>query len=153
MNKHLPCDKLWFINILTQVMALLNGAHSTNVSTVIKELANLTKPGNEIKLNANELSTSLDVLVQLVAYNAKENNSVINTTDDQRNIVQIGSNLLEEENSNTWLLLQEVVYLEFCIRAVFNIVCSKTKTKVIPIANHRQSRGETLNYKIAQDGC
>ena len=88
-----------------------------------------------MKLNANELSTSLDVLVQLVAYNAKENNSVINTTDDQRNIVQIGSNLLEEENSNTWLLLQEVVYLEFCIRAVFNIVCSKTKTKVISVAN------------------
>ncbi|XP_078355749.1 adhesion G-protein coupled receptor D1-like, partial [Oculina patagonica] len=90
-----------------QVVALLNGDHSTNVSAVIKELANLTKPGNDLKLNADELSTSLNVLVQLVAHNSEENNNFINTSVDQQNIVEVASNLLEDENSNTWLLVQE----------------------------------------------
>ncbi len=89
-------------------MALLNGDQSTNVSAVIKDLTNLTMPGNELKLNADELSTSLNVLVQLVTYNSEEKNNFINTSVDQQNIVQVASNLLEDENSNTWLLVQEV---------------------------------------------
>lgn len=101
-------------------MALLNGDHSTNVSAVIKELVNLTKPVNELKLNADELSTSLNVFVQLVTYNSEANNNVINTSVDQQNIVQVASNLLEEENSNTWLLVQEVVFYGLLYRAVFN---------------------------------
>lgn len=103
-------------------MALLNGDHSTNVSAVIKELVNLTKPVNELKLNADELSTSLNVLVQLVTYNSEANNNVINTSVNQQNIVQVASNLLEEENSNTWLLVQEVVFYGLLYRAVFNWV-------------------------------
>lgn len=103
-------------------MALLNGDHSTNVSAVIKELVNLTKPVNELKLNADELSTSLNVFVQLVTYNSEANNNVINTSVDQQNIVQVASNLLEEENSNTWLLVQEVVFYGLLYRAVFNWV-------------------------------
>ena len=90
-------------------MALLNGNHSTNVSTVISELVNLTKPGNELRLDKHELSSSLDVLVLLVTFNSEVNNSIINTSVDQQNIVQVASNLLEEVNSNTWLQLQKVL--------------------------------------------
>ena len=48
------------------------------------------------------------MLAQLVIYNSKMNNTAIQSTTDQQNIVQVASNLLEEENSNTWLDLQEV---------------------------------------------
>ena len=100
--------KLSSIEILTQVVALLNGNHSTNASTVISELVNLTRPRNELRLDTQELSTSLDVLVLLVTLNSELNNSVINTSADQKNIIQAASNLLEEVNSNTWLQLQKV---------------------------------------------
>jgi len=94
-------------------VALLNGNHSTNVSTVISELVNLTSPGNELRLDTQELSTSLDVLVILVTFNSELNNSVINTSADQQNIVQVASNLLEEVHSNTWLQLQKVLSLYY----------------------------------------
>ena len=48
------------------------------------------------------------MLVQLVNYNSLVNNSAVNTTTDQQNIVQVASNLLEEENTRTWLYLQQV---------------------------------------------
>ena len=48
------------------------------------------------------------MLVQLVNYNSLVNNSAVNTITDQQNIVQLASNLLEEENTPTWLHLQEV---------------------------------------------
>ena len=54
------------------------------------------------------------MLVQLVRYNSERNNSAINSTTDQENIVQVASNLLEEENTNTWLQLQEVDSLLLC---------------------------------------
>lgn len=107
-------NKLSFIKIRTQVVALLNGNHSTNVSTVISELVNLTKPGNELRLDKHELSSSLDVLVLLVTFNSEVNNSIINTSVDQQNIIQVASNLLEEVNSNTWLQLQEVLSFYCC---------------------------------------
>ena len=107
--------KLSSIEILTQVVALLNGNHSTNASTVISELVNLTRPGNELRLDTQELSTSLDVLVLLVTLNSELNNSVINTSADQQNIIQAASNLVEEVNSNTWLQLQKVWPFYCCI--------------------------------------
>ena len=48
------------------------------------------------------------MLVQLVNYNSLVNNSAVNTITDQQNIVQLASNLLEEENTPTWLFLEEV---------------------------------------------
>ena len=48
------------------------------------------------------------MLVQLVSYNSLVNNSAVNTITDQQNIAQVASNLLEEENTPTWLYLQEV---------------------------------------------
>ena len=103
--------KLSSVKIRTQVVALLKGNHSTNVSTVISELVNLTRPGNELRLDTQGLSTSLNVLVLLVTLNSGLNNSAINTTADQQNIIQVASNLLEEVNSNTWLQLQKVLPL------------------------------------------
>jgi len=100
LNKISPLQK--------KVNDLLSGKNSTNVSGIITDLANLTNPEDENKLTANELSTSLDMLVQLVRYNSERNNSAITSTTDQQNIVQVASNLLEEENTNTWLQLQEV---------------------------------------------
>ena len=50
----------------------------------------------------------MKILVQLVNYNSLVNNSAVNTTTDQQNIVQVASNLLEEENTPTWLFLEEV---------------------------------------------
>ena len=50
----------------------------------------------------------MKILVQLVNYNSLVNNSAVNTTTDQQNIVQVASNLLEEENIPTWLFLEEV---------------------------------------------
>ncbi|CAH3014706.1 unnamed protein product [Porites evermanni] len=47
------------------------------------------------------------MLVQLVNYNSLVNNSAVNTITDQQNIVQVASNLLEEENTPSWLYLQE----------------------------------------------
>ena len=96
-------------------MALLNGNQSTNVSTVISELVNLTRSGNELMLDTQQLSTSLDVLVLLVTFNSELNNSVINTSTDQRNIIQVASNLLEEVNSDTWLQLQKVFPFYSCL--------------------------------------
>lgn len=107
--------KLSSIKIRTQVVALLNGNQSTNVSTVISELVNLTRPGNELRLDTQELSTSLDVLVLLVTLNSELNNSAINTSADQQNIIQVASNLLEEGNSNTWLQLQKVLPFYCCM--------------------------------------
>ena len=130
-------------------MALLNGDHSTNVSTVIKELANLTKPGNELKLNANELSTSLNVLVRLVKYNAEGNNSIVNTSVDQQNIVQIASNLLEVENSDTWLLLQEVLFVDFFIeRSSFECRSTKARASKITLTNHKRHRQSSEPIKL-----
>ncbi|CAH3014708.1 unnamed protein product, partial [Porites evermanni] len=86
---------------------LLKGNSSANVSSFIKSLANATKPGNRITLTGKELSASVKMLVQLVNYNSLVNNSAVNTTTDQQNIVQVASNLLEEENTPTWLYLQE----------------------------------------------
>ena len=48
------------------------------------------------------------MLVQLVSYHSLVNNSAVNTITDQQNIAQVASNLLEEENTPTWLYLQEV---------------------------------------------
>ena len=78
-------------------------------STIITKFLNLTKTGDELKLNLNELSLSVDILKQLVQYNSMKNNSAIGPTSDQQNIVKVASNLLEEENIKTWLLLQEVI--------------------------------------------
>ena len=50
----------------------------------------------------------MKILVQLVNYNSLVNNSAVNTTTDQQNIVQVASNLLEEENTPTWSFLEEV---------------------------------------------
>ncbi len=123
-------------------MALLNGDQSINVSAVIKELANLTMPGNELKLNADELSTSLNVLVQLVTYNSEANNNFINTSVDRQNIVQVSSNLLEDENSNTWLLVQEVVFYGLLYRALFNWVSSNQNQ-----SNHSDQSQRTLTIQ------
>ena len=109
--------KLSSIKIRTQVEALLNGNHSTNVSTVISKLVNLTRPGIELRLDTQELSTSLDVLVLLVTLNSEPNSSVINTSADQQNIIQVASNLLEEVNSNTWLQLQKVLPFYCCYKS------------------------------------
>ena len=109
--------KLSSIKIRTQVEALLNGNHSTNVSTVISKLVNLTRPGIELRLDTQELSTSLDVLVILVTLNSELNSSVINTSADQQNIIQVASNLLEEVNSNTWLQLQKVLPFYCCYKS------------------------------------
>ncbi|XP_022795988.1 uncharacterized protein LOC111334503 [Stylophora pistillata] len=86
---------------------ITSGSKSTKISTVITSFFNLTRPENEIKLNLSELSSSVNVLAQLVRYNLMKNNSAIGTTSDQQNIVKVASNLLDEENTNTWLLLQE----------------------------------------------
>ena len=91
-----------------QIDELLKGNSSANVSSFINSLANATKPGNEVTLTAKELSASVKMLVQLVNYNSLVNNSAVNTITDQQNIVQVASNLLEEENTPTWLYLQEV---------------------------------------------
>lgn len=96
------------IKIRTQMEAMLSGNHSIDVSTVITDLATLTKPGNEPKLNTNELSDSVDVLAQLMTYNSLKNNSAIITAANQRNILKAASNLLEKENTRIWLLLQKV---------------------------------------------
>ena len=50
------------------------------------------------------------MLKQLVQYNSMKNNSAIGATSDQQNIVKVASNLLEEENTKTWLSLQEVIF-------------------------------------------
>ena len=50
------------------------------------------------------------MLKQLVQYNSIKNNSAIGATSDQQNIVKVASNLLEEENTKTWLPLQEVIF-------------------------------------------
>nr|XP_058941693.1 adhesion G protein-coupled receptor L3-like [Pocillopora verrucosa] len=90
------------------VDAIITGSYpSTHVSTVITKFLNLTKTGNELKLNLSELSLSVDMLKQLVQYNSIKNNSAIGATSDQQNIVRVASNLLDEENTKTWLLLQE----------------------------------------------
>lgn len=86
----------------------MRGNSSANVSSFVSSLANATKPGNEITLTVKELSASVKILVQLVSYNSLVNNSAVNTITDQQNIVQVASNLLEEENTPTWLYLQEV---------------------------------------------
>lgn len=97
----------------------MRGKNSTNISTVVTELNNLTNPGNKINLKPNELWTSLDVLVQLVRYNSWMNNSVITSATDQQNIVQVASNLLEEENTDAWFTLQEVYFLLFFFFLIF----------------------------------
>lgn len=51
------------------------------------------------------------MLVRLVNFNSETNNSAINSTTDQYNVVQAASNLLEEENTDAWLQLQEVTFL------------------------------------------
>ena len=86
------------------------------MSTVITKFLNLTKTGNELKLNLSELSFSVDMLKQLVQYNSMKNNSAIGATSDQQNIVKVASNLLEEENTKTWLPLQEVIFRSFALR-------------------------------------
>ncbi|KAM7426751.1 hypothetical protein ABFA07_022004 [Porites harrisoni] len=90
-----------------EIDELLNANSSVNVSSFIKSLANATKSGNEITRTAKGLSASVKILVQLVNYNSLVNNSAVNTTTDQQNIVQVASNLLEEENTPTWLFLEE----------------------------------------------
>ena len=97
----------------TQVEALLIGGKPTNISTVLTELVKLTKPGNELKVNASELSLSLDILEKLVTYNSLENHNAITTPADQRNVLEVASNLLNEENVETWLMLEEVMLLDF----------------------------------------
>ena len=96
------------------------GDSSANASSFIKSLANATKPGNEITLTATELSASVKMLVQLVNYNSLVNNSAVNTTTDQQNIVQVASNLLEEENTPTWLYLQEVCEVDLSLGQTSN---------------------------------
>ncbi|KAK2566272.1 Adhesion G protein-coupled receptor L2, partial [Acropora cervicornis] len=81
-----------------------------DVSSLITELVNFTTPTprSQKGLTSDEISSSLDVLAQLVNLNSKRNNSAINSTRDRENIVQTASNLLEAENLNTWLGLLEV---------------------------------------------
>ncbi|XP_073232145.1 adhesion G protein-coupled receptor L3-like, partial [Porites lutea] len=95
------------VSLQKEIDELLKGNSSANVSSFINSLANATKPGNEITLTAKELSASVKMLVQLVNYNSLVNNSAVNTITDHQNIVQVASNLLEEENTPTWLYLQE----------------------------------------------
>lgn len=91
-----------------EVDAIITGSYpSTNLSTVITKFLNLTKTGDELKLNQSELSLSVDMLKEIVQYNSMKNNSAISATSDQQNIVKVASNLLEEENTKTWLPLQE----------------------------------------------
>ncbi|XP_068724587.1 adhesion G protein-coupled receptor L4-like isoform X2 [Montipora capricornis] len=97
------------ISDLQRKVADLRTGNYTNVSSLITELVNFTTPQKEETMTSNELSSSLDMLVQLVSFNSERNNSAINSTKDQENIVQIASNLLEEENVNLWLQLQEVL--------------------------------------------
>ena len=99
----------------------MKGNSSANVSGFIKSLANATKPGNEITLTAKELSASVKMLVQLVNYNSLVNNSAVNTITDQQNIVQLASNLLEEENTPTWLHLQEVCEVNLGLSQTSNV--------------------------------
>ena len=104
---------------------------------------NLTKPENEIKLKSIELSSSLNVLVQFVQYNSILNNTAINSTVDQQNVIQVASNLLEEENTNTWLLLQKVT--SFLITLRKNIIKKLIKTTFIPLIIVRAlSYGRTM---------
>ncbi|XP_074616317.1 adhesion G protein-coupled receptor L3-like isoform X2 [Acropora palmata] len=95
---------------LQQKVADLWTGNSSDVSSLITELVNFTTPTprSQKGLTSDEISSSLDVLAQLVNLNSKRNNSAINSTRDRENIVQTASNLLEAENLNTWLGLLEV---------------------------------------------
>ena len=113
-------DRVFFfflttLNLSTRLMPLspvvtLPPTFKLLKSTIITKFLNLTKTGDELKLNLNELSLSVDILKQLVQYNSMKNNSAIGPTSDQQNIVKVASNLLEEENTKTWLPLQEVIF-------------------------------------------
>ncbi|CAH3031299.1 unnamed protein product [Pocillopora meandrina] len=89
-----------------QIEAMLSGNHSIDVTTVIAQFVTLTRPGNEQRLKAKELSKSVDILELLVTYNSLQNNGAFTKPDDRRNILVAGSNLLDEENTQTWLQLQ-----------------------------------------------
>ena len=88
---------------------MLSGNHSIDVTTVITQFVTLTKPGNNQKLNAEELSKSVDILGLLVTYNSPQNNGGFTKPADRRNILVAGSNLLDEENTQTWLQIQRVL--------------------------------------------
>ncbi|XP_058971624.2 adhesion G-protein coupled receptor D1-like [Pocillopora verrucosa] len=90
----------------TQIEAMLSGNHSIDVTTVITQFVTLTRPGNEQRLNAKELSKSVDILELLVTYNSLQNNGAFTKPADRRNILVAGSNLLDEENTQTWLQIQ-----------------------------------------------
>ncbi|CAH3042153.1 unnamed protein product [Pocillopora meandrina] len=108
--KHLPKNgqSNGITDLQKEVDATITGSYpSTHLSTVITKFLNLTKTGDELKLNLSELSLSVDMLKQLVQYNSIKNNRAIGATSDQQNIVKVASNLLNEENTKTWLLLQE----------------------------------------------
>ncbi|XP_027051800.1 adhesion G-protein coupled receptor D1-like [Pocillopora damicornis] len=90
----------------TQIEAMLSGNHSIDVTTVITQFVTLTRPGNEQRLNAKELSTSVNILELLVTYNSLQNNGAFTKPADRRNILVAGSNLLDEENTQTWLQIQ-----------------------------------------------
>lgn len=91
---------------------MLSGNHSIDVTTVITQFVTLTRPGNEQRLNAKELSKSVDILELLVTYNSLQNNGAFTKPADRRNILVAGSNLLDEENIQTWLQLQRVLRLK-----------------------------------------
>ena len=95
-----------------QIEAMLSGNHSIDVTTVITQFVTLTRPGNEQRLNAKELSTSVNILELLVTYNSLQNNGAFTKPADRRNILVAGSNLLDEENTQTWLQLQRVLRLK-----------------------------------------
>ena len=76
---------------------------------------NLTSLNDRFKLPAEDLAASLDILVELVKYNSKTNNSALNTSTDHQNVVQVASNLLEEQNAETWLYLQKVAAISSCL--------------------------------------
>ena len=90
----------------------MSGNHSIDVTTVITQFVTLTRPGNEQRLNAKELSKSVDILELLVTYNSLQNNGAFTKPADRRNILVAGSNLLDEENTQTWLQLQRVLRLK-----------------------------------------
>ena len=48
-----------------------------------------------------------------MTYNSLENNTAITTPAEQRNILEVASNLLEDKNAETWSTLLKVKPLEF----------------------------------------
>ncbi|CAH3031300.1 unnamed protein product [Pocillopora meandrina] len=153
----------------TQVEALLIGDKPTNISTVLTELVKLTKPGNELKVNASELSLSLDILEKLVTYNSLENHTAITTPADQRNVLEVASNLLNEENVETWLMLEEnqgnIIGLllktmeEFGSQVSSQLGRSINSTSFVLLSRNiafrvdRLNRNETLHVNFAQHGA